>query len=298
MNKKVIAVGLFLMGSLVLGSGVKELAVAGSETSVSTTPDTPKEMGYYEENEEALFEQKQSQKAYKVRYYTLQVQKLEFQENYLQSLYRELERKIEIETDKLNLGYSTEASVQELENQWHATKLQIESVQEEQELCKEAIRIYGGVYEPVTVEGKLPPLSEDYVYKFLEDNLQVIYYDNQIQTYQEYIDSIREDEEYRIQRDLADLDKQQYVADLQVYVKQKMLQYETMLEEIEQVNQEILLIEEKLNTNHVLYEKGKITEIKIVELETEKERLISEKMGLIFDGYCIYYILEEKIEGV
>ena len=187
MNKKVVAVGLFLMGSLVLGSGVKELAVAGSETSVSTTPDTPKEMGYYEENEEALFEQKQSQKAYKVRYYTLQVQKLEFQESYLQSFYRELERKIEIETDKLNLGYSTEASVQELENQWHATKLQIESVQEEQELCKEAIRIYGGVYEPVTVEGKLPSLSEDYVYKFLEDNLQVIYYDNQIQTYQEYI---------------------------------------------------------------------------------------------------------------
>ena len=113
-----------------------------------------------------------------------------------------------------------------------------------------------------------------------------------------YIDSIREDEEYRIQRDLADLDKQQYVADLQVYVKQKMLQYETMLEEIEQVNQEILLLEEKLKTNHALYEKGKITEIKIVELETEKERLISEKMGLIFDGYCIYYILEEKIEGV
>ena len=124
MNKKVIAVGVFLVGSLVLGSGVKELAVAGSETSVSITPDTPKEIGYYEENKEALFEQKQSQKAYKVWYYTLQVQKLEFQESYLQSLYMELERKIEVETGKMNLGYSTEVSVQELENQWHATKLQ------------------------------------------------------------------------------------------------------------------------------------------------------------------------------
>ena len=299
MRKKVITVSLFLLGILVVGSGIKELPVAGSETTTNITPETPQEeISYYVENEEALFKQKQSEKAYKIQYYTLQVQSLEFQEIYLQSLYEEIESKIQIETGKLRLGYSTEISVKELENQLNETKLQIESVQAQQEMCKEAVRIYGGSYKPLEVEQELSALREDYVSKFLENNLQVKYYDNQIQTYQEYIEKYRDDEEYRIQRDLADLDKQQYIADLHIYVKEKVLQYETILEEIAQVSSELTLVEEKINTNKVLYENGKITEIETIELETEKKRLISEKMGLIFDAYCIHYILEQRIEGV
>ena len=69
MRKKVITVGLFLVGILVVASGAKVLSVESSETVTVITPDTPEEKSYYVKNKEALFRQKQLLKSYKIQYY-------------------------------------------------------------------------------------------------------------------------------------------------------------------------------------------------------------------------------------
>lgn len=92
--------------------------------------------------------------------------------------------------------------------------------------------------------------------------------------------------------------KKAYEADLQVYVEGKVLQYESVLRNITQVNEEIKLLEEKIQANRELHENGKITEIKVIEMETEQKRLIYEQKSLMYDAQCIRYILEHKIEGV
>lgn len=302
MRQRIIATSVFLLGTILLSGLSNGMLVQSSETTVSITPETPKEeKSYYVENQKKLFQEKEQENLYKIRYYTLQIQKDEFQEMYLQALAEELEEKLKIENSKLETGYSTQISVNEIETQLNATKLQMETVQAQQVQYKENIQIYGGTYKQLQVEEEVLALSGDYIREFQKDNLQIKYYEEQLENYQEYIEENEEAEDLediKIQRNLAEIDKQQYEANLQVYVEEKVLQYETVLRNIEQVNNEIKLVEEKIKTNRQLYESGKITQIQITELETEQKRLLYEKMSLIYDADCIRYILEEKIEGV
>ncbi len=302
MKKKTIVTCFFLAGVILTGGFSTKVLVQSSETQTSITPETPEEeKSYYVQNEEKLFLDREEENKYKIRYNTLAVQKCEYQEKYLQALKEEIETKIQIENGKLELGYTTQISVEELELQLKETELQIETAQEQQRQYKEIIRIYGGEYVPVAISENVTDLSGDYANKFLENNMQIKYYENQIKTYQEYLDENKEAENFqdiRIQRDLAEFDRKKYEEDLQVYVREKVLQYETTLGNIAQINDEIALIEEKIQTNEILFENGKITEIQIIELETEREKLIYEKMCLIYDADCVRYVLEHKIEGV
>lgn len=302
MKKKTIVTCIFLAGVILTGGLSTKVLVQSSEAQTSITPETPEEeKSYYVQNEEKLFSDREEENKYKIRYNTLAVQKCEYQESYLKALKEEIQEKIKIENGKLELGYTTQISVEELELQLKETEQQIETVQEQQRQYKEIIRIYGGEYMPIEIAENLSELSGNYENEFLENNLQIEYYENQIKTYQEYLDRNKEAEDFqdiRIQKDLAELDKKQYEADLRVYVKEKMLQYEIKLRNIAQINDEIALIEEKIQTNRILFDNGKITEIQITELETERERLIYEKMCLICDADCVRYVLEHKIEGV
>lgn len=299
MKQKIIVVCLLIVGTLMASGLSTEMRVQSSETINSVTPETPEEeKSYYVENQERIFQQKEQETTYKIRYNTLQIQKCEFQKVYLQALEKQLETKLEIEQGKLNLGYSTEVSVMEIENQLNEAKLQISTIEAQEKQYKETIEIYGGVYAPVQVEEQFSSLSKDYVSEFLNDNLQIKYYDYELKTYQEYLDKNQEDEDIKIQKKLEEIEKQQYEADLQVYVKGKMLQYEIILNNITQVNSEMELIKEKIQTNQKLYESGKITEIEIMELETEQKRLEYERMSLIYDADGILYILEHRLENV
>lgn len=278
------------------------MLVQSSEINENISPETPEEEeSYYVANKEQLFQEKAEKKAYEVRYNTLKVQKYEFQEIYLQALQEELRTKLKIENDKLKLGYTTELSVDELEVQLKETEAGIKNAQAQQEYYREAVRTYGGECRTVEVSGSVPTIQQNYVNFFLEDNLQIKYYEYQLNSYQEYLDEYKgaeDQEDIKIQKELMELDKQEYEAGLQVYVKGKVVQYESILRNITQVNEEIKLIEEKIKTNKELYENGKITEIQVIELETEQKRLIYEQKSLLYDADCIRYILEHKIENV
>lgn len=302
MGKKNVIVSIFLAGAILTGGFSTKVWVQSSDIKNSITPEVPEEeTSYYLKNREQLFLKREEENKYKIRSNILTVQKYEHQEKYLQALKDEIEAKIKAENGKLELGYTTESSVEELKLQLQETKLQIETVQEQQKQYKEIIKIYGGEYVPIAISEDISALTDDYVTKFLQDNLQIKYYENQIKTYQEYLDEnekVKNFKEIQIQRDLVELDKRQYEADLRVYVKEKMLQYETIFRNITQVNDEIALIEEKIQADKILFDNGKITKIQIIELETEREKLIYEKMCLIYDADCIRYVLEYKIEGV
>lgn len=302
MGKKNVIVSIFLAGAILAGGFSTKVWVQSSDIKNSITPEVPEEeTSYYLKNREQLFSKREEENKYKIRSNILTVQKYEHQEKYLQALKDEIEAKIKAENGKLELGYTTESSVEELKLQLQETKLQIETVQEQQKQYKEIIKIYGGEYVPIAISEDISALTDDYVTKFLQDNLQIKYYENQIKTYQEYLDEnekAKNFKEIQIQRDLVELDKKQYEADLRVYVKEKMLQYETIFRNITQVNDEIALIEEKIQADKILFDNGKITKIQIIELETEREKLKYEKMCLIYDADCIRYVLEYKIEGV
>ena len=302
MGKKNVIVSIFLAGAILVGGFSTKVWVQSSDIKNSITPEVPEEeTSYYLKNREQLFSKREEENKYKIRSNILTVQKYEHQEKYLQALKDEIEAKIKAENGKLELGYTTESSVEELKLQLQETKLQIETVQEQQKQYKEIIKIYDGEYVPIAISEDISALTDDYVTKFLQDNLQIKYYENQIKTYQEYLDEnekAKNFKEIQIQRDLVELDKKQYEADLRVYVKEKMLQYETIFRNITQVNDEIALIEEKIQADKILFDNGKITKIQIIELETEREKLIYEKMCLIYDADCIRYVLEYKIEGV
>lgn len=302
MKKKGVMLCLFLTGVIFGGCFSTKVLVHSSEKQSSITPDVPEEeKSYYVENEQQLKQEKEKKNEYKVRYYTLSIQKAEYQEIYLQALKEELEEKLRIENGKLGLGYTVHSSVEELEIKLKDVQSQIESVQTQKKNNEEVIQIYGTMYAPMQLPEDLPVLNDNYLSAFLESNLQIKYYDNQIKKYQEYLNEYEGADNYddiRIQRDLAELDKKQYAADLQVYVKEKELHYQNILQEIAQINSELALLNEKIKTNRSLLEKGKITKVQLIELDTEQKRLVYEKMNLICDGECIKYVLEKKIEGI
>lgn len=302
MKKKIIVICICLAGVILVSGNSKGMLVKSSDIAVSITPETPEEeKSYYVENQTRIFQQKEEEKRYNIYYNMCMIQKCEYQATYLQALKEELESKRKIEEGKLDLGYTTQISVQDIDTQLKEVIMQMETVQEQEKYYKEVVSIYGGEYVALGIGETVSELSEDYINEFFKDNLQIKYYEYQIKTYEEYLREHKEAEnveDIRIQKQIAELDKQKYEADLQIYVKGKVLQYETILRNITQLNDEIELIEEKIRINNTLCENGKIAEISIIEFKTEQKRLMYEKMSLVYDADCIRYILEHKIEGV
>lgn len=302
MKKKIIVICALGIGIALLSGNSTKLLVQSSEINEKISPEMPEEeKSYYVANKEQLFQEKEKKKAYEAYYNTLKFQKCETQEEYLQAVLQELNTKIKIENEKLELGYTTELNVTELEVQLKETETELENLREQKDYYKEVIQIYGGECKTIEVSPSVPAVRENCLEYFLKDNIQIKYYEYQIKNYQEYLDEYKDAEnceDIKIQKELMELDKKAYEADLQVYVEGKVLQYESVLRNITQVNEEIKLLEEKIQANRELHENGKITEIKVIEMETEQKRLIYEQKSLMYDAQCIRYILEHKIEGV
>lgn len=171
----------------------------------------------------------------------MKFQKCETQEEYLQAVLQELNTKIKIENEKLELGYTTELNVTELEVQLKETETELETLRAQKDYYKEVIQIYGGECKTIEVSPSVPAVRENCLEYFLKDNIQIKYYEYQIKNYQEYLDEYKDAEnceDIKIQKELMELDKKAYEADLQVYVEGKVLQYESVLRNITQVNEE------------------------------------------------------------
>ena len=97
--------------------------------------------------------------------------------------------------------------------------------------------------------------------------------------------------------ELLQLQKEQYEINLHIYVQSLQMKYEEVLRQITLIDNELAVAEEQMEQARTLYEKGKIAEIQVKELQTELSRLEYERMGLICDAKRIYYILTHTIEG-
>lgn len=83
----------------------------------------------------------------------------------------------------------------------------------------------------------------------------------------------------------------------EIYIKEMMLQYRTIIREKTSLENQIHVMELKVQNAELLYEKGKITYVQLLEQENELMRLELERKELIYDAQCIYYILENGIMG-
>lgn len=301
MKKKVVIITMCLAGLLLISGTHAKIMVHSSEAAENVSPEIPEEeQSYYVANKEKLFSNREQEKQYEIYKNTVNILKYEYQTAYLQAYKEQLEKKIAIEDNKLELGYTTNIAVQELEMQLKETELQLQNIQKQQTHCQETIQIYGGTYQSLQLPEEVTVLNQNYIDNYLNDNVQIKYYEYQQKTYEEYLEENEEAEnaeDIEIQKDLLEVDKQKYEADLQVYVKEKILQYETNRNNIQQMDEEIALLQEKIRINQEMYQMGKITEIEITELETEQKRLVYEKMSLVCDAECIRYILEHGLEG-
>lgn len=302
MKKKVVIMTMCLAGILLISGTRTKIMVQSSEVAENVSPEVPEEeLSYYVANKGKLFSNKEQEKQYEIYRNTVTISKYEYQGAYLEAYKKELEKKLAIEDNKLELGYTTNIAVKELEMQLKGTELQLQNIQKQQIHCQETIQIYGGTYQPLQLPEDVASLNQNYIDNYLNDNVQIKYYKYQQKTYEEYLEENEEAEnaeDIQIQKDLLELDKQKYAADLQVYVKEKILQYETDRNNIQQMDEEIALLQEKIRMNQELYQMGKITEMEITEMETEQKRLEYEKMSLVCDAECIRYILEHELEGL
>lgn len=83
----------------------------------------------------------------------------------------------------------------------------------------------------------------------------------------------------------------------EIYIKELQLQYRTIIREKTSLENQIHVMELKVQNAESLYEKGKITYVQLLEQENELMRLETERMELICDAHCIYYLLENGIMG-
>jgi len=83
----------------------------------------------------------------------------------------------------------------------------------------------------------------------------------------------------------------------EIYIKELQLQYRTIIREKTSLENQIHVMELKVQNAEQLYEKGKNTYIQLLEQDNELMRLEVERMELIYDAHCIYYILENGLVG-
>ncbi len=83
----------------------------------------------------------------------------------------------------------------------------------------------------------------------------------------------------------------------EIYIKDLQLQYRTITREKTSLENQIHVMELKVQNAELLYEKGKSTYVQLLEQKNELMRLKVERMELIYDAHCIYYLLENGIMG-
>ena len=213
----------------------------------------------------------------------------------------ELEKKLAIENKKLKLGYATALDVSQVQNTLDRTGLMIKEAEEEIGFQEDLLASYGEKEILTELPQNLEELKDDFVGKFCTDSAQLKYYEQQMTAYSNYIEHSGESEEtlekMRLELELAGLNQQQYRVELTRYVKQKEKSYRQFRLKLEEYDSEIALAEEKIKNAELLCEQGRLREIDVMELKTEKARLEYERTCVVCDAQQIRYILEHQTEN-
>lgn len=183
---------------------------------------------------------------------------------YLDALYLQMQEEYEIAKTKYELGYITEVELKEAELGVNAVILQKDTAEEQLEFYKACIALRGGVFEADMPEVELPELSKDYVADYLEQSGQLV-------AYQE--------------------------VNLREYVMGKQLQYKTLLRQIRQCDDEIAIMQIKLQNQKLLYESGEAAKSTLAAMETEMQQLKYGRTSYVCDAGLILYELEHTIEN-
>lgn len=222
------------------------------------------------------------------------------QQMYLSAVLSEKKESYEIAQTRFALGYLTEAEVKNAEIQVTSAKLQKESVDAQLQFLQECILLRGGDYTKELPEGELPRLTADYITRFLEQSSQIQSYNQQITQYENSLKDAGSGEIAKLLEQkisILKLNSQQYKLELQEYVLQLQLQYGTLLREIQKCDNEISVIERKLQNQTLLYENGKAAKNTVTVLHTQLQQLMVSRMSNICDARLILYVLEHTLEN-
>lgn len=256
---------------------------------------------YYVDNKDKLVADSEARSRYQCYSSRINITKCHAQEAYLQTRQTELEKKLEIEKRKLELGYSTELEVSAIQGEADANLLVTREVEEELKYQSDLLAVYGEEAADVELPGMLQELEGDFVSQFCNNSAQVAYYSQQISAYSNYIDNADADDsnlqKIQLQLELARLNKQQYELELEKYVRQREKSYRQSGLKAEEYDCEIGVMEQRINNSTILYEKGKLREIDVMELKTQKAYLEYERKCCICDAQMERYILEHSIEN-
>lgn len=273
---------------------IRELSLTLAETTLQMDLNY-----YYMKNKDAIVAKEKAQLTYSSYSDCLKAKLYDYHLAYLDALEKEHEDKLNMEKSKQKLGYTTQLAVDEATMQLESVKLQIETAKAEQGFLVESLSLNGIENIEINVPTEVQALKDDYVAQFLASSTKTAYFDSQITAYQNYRTDLENTAvtKANLEVQIVTLKKQQYQIDLELYVKQLILKYETTNRNILSIDNQIFVLQSKIKNNELLYQKGKITQIKITELQTELKKLEYERTALIFEGNRIYYILENNVEN-
>lgn len=230
---------------------------------------------------------------------TMKAQLCDKQLEYLTVLHSEMKQKYEIEKAKQDMGYTTLTALTEAETQLQIVTLQIESVRAEKAFYIDNVGLYGVEYQKIDVSDKLPDIEEDYVSMFIANNKQMAYYEQQIETYENYINTmyLTETQLKNIYAQLELLEQNRNLCQIEVEIntRQKILNYENAVREVKQLDYQIVSLQNSIDIQKLLYEQGKIAKIELVELETQLKQLEFQRLNVLYNAHLLLYELQNGI---
>lgn len=267
-----------------------------AEESEDVETETIEKVDYYNK----LIEAEAEKKGYAIFKNQVKAELSEIEIAYLKELEALSEEKYKIEQTKLELGYSTEILVEEARNNRIAVRLQIQTAEDRLKFYKDSIGLNGGEYEESTPTEQTEEPEADYVSDFTENSVQLMYYKLQIQEYNEDLQNGRYGTEREVlekQIELCEMQEKQYEIDLELYVKNLLMQYDSLKRQVEKKENQIAVAEKKLENAEFLQEEGKLSELRLKEMKIELQSLQYEKMAFSSDMKLVSYILENALEN-
>jgi len=256
---------------------------------------------YYVDNRDKIIADKETKNEYECYNCKIHIMQNAAQLEYLKVLQSELEKELEIEKRRLELGYSIQLDVDAIQSQLEETALGMEEIELDIDFQKQVLKSYGEENLDISVPDALQPVGKDYVEEFIENSIQIKYYDQQAVAYENYMNDMEGShdgmEEVELQLQLSRLNKQQYQLSLERYVQEKKKSYEQARLKVQEYDSKIKIVEKRIENSELLYEKGRIREVDILELKTEKAQLEYERVCNVGNALLSLYILEHNIEN-
>ncbi len=217
---------------------------------------------------------------------------------YLDSAIAEMEEKQKVEEAKLSKGYTTSIETESISAQLNSLKAQQYTSQRQKEVLLNNLNENGGSYEGFGIAADLPTLDSGYYENFLSVSTKKKEYESQISVYSNYLQTPHEDNDrVTLQMQLVQLQLADYESQLNTYVNEMMMNYETLKNESDAKQGEIDVQIKKVDALQKLFDKGKVTKTEVAEANTYLEKLRYEQIQLAGQANIAKCILDNQIEG-